>query len=143
MADFEKKDRETVGADLADLEARLRAGLRRLEAPAGFAERVMDRVEARVGRVDGRGAGPAAGRAVADRAVAVLAAAVLRGWWRGVAAVLVVGVAAAGWMVERERTERMEAREARKQFAVAMRLTARVTERSFAEAQRRISRTPE
>lgn len=110
MSDFERDD----------LEQRLREGLRRLEAPEGFAERVMARAEIKGRRRDVRA-----------------------GWWRSVAAVLLLGVAAGGWLVQRERTERMEAREAREEFGVAMRVTARVTERSFLEAQRRISRTSE
>lgn len=126
MADFEKRDGETVGLELADLEARLREGLRRLDAPDGFAERVLARAEA---------AGGVRQERKRDRRAAAVG-----GWWRSVAAVLLLSLAAAGWMVESERMERMEARATREQFAVAMRVTARVTERTFIDAQRSISR---
>ena len=105
---------------MADFERELREGLGRVDAPAGFAERVLDRVEMRARTRRGEAARGA--------------------WWRGVAAALLVGLAAGGWWVQQERTERMEARAAREQFEVAMRVTTRVTARSFAEAQRRINR---
>ena len=99
---------------MAEFERELREGLRRVEAPAGFGDRVMARLEAR------------------ERGLRRSA------WWRSVAAVLVLGVAVGGWRLERARTE---ARETREQFAVAMRVTSRVTGRSFAEAGRRLERT--
>lgn len=108
---------------MADFERELREGLRRVDAPEGFADRVVKRVEMRVRERRGMAARGA--------------------WWRGVAAVLLVGLAVGGWFVQRERTERMAAREAREQFEVAMRVTTRVTQRSFAEAQRRINRSLE
>ena len=103
---------------VADFRARLRESLKRVDAPAGFAERVEARAAA-------------SGRTRAGRVV----------WWRAVAAVLLLVLGLGGWMTERERKERMEAREAQVQFGVAMRVAARVTERSFAEAGRRMNRT--
>ena len=117
VAEFCGRDRGRRGP-WADFEARLRESLKRVDAPVGFAERVEARAAA-------------SGRTRAGRVV----------WWRAVAAVMLLVLGLGGWMAERERKERMEAREAQVQFGVAMRVAARVTERSFAEAGRRINRT--
>ena len=100
------------------LERELRAALGRVEAPAGFAGRVKARVAERGREREGR-----------------------RGWWRGIAAAFLLGAMCGGWLMHQERVDRRQAIETREQFAVAMRVTSRVTERTFSEAGRRINRT--
>ena len=82
--------------DELEFEGQLGSALGRLEAPEGFADRVMRRVEARERR-------PVAP------------------WRMAIAAALLVCVAGAGY----QGYERHEAAEARAQFAVAMRVTNR------------------
>ena len=100
------------------LERELRAALGRVDAPSGFAGRVMARTAERSGVREERS-----------------------GWWRAVAAAFLLGAMCGGWLMHQERVDRREAMRTREQFAVAMRVTARATERSFTEAGRKINRT--
>ena len=100
---------------MSDLERELREGLRRVDAPEGFAERVLDRAKGQ------RGAGKD----------------VRGGWWRAVAAAFLLGAVCGGWLMHEERVDRADRRQAmetKQQFDVAMRITGR----SLAEAQRKI-----
>lgn len=105
---------------MADFEQELRESLRRVDAPRGFADRVVARAEMRQ-------------RRGADHRV----------WWRAVAAAFLLGALSGGWVVHREHVDRRQAMETKEQFDTAMRVTTRVTQRSFTEAQRRINRDPE
>ena len=96
---------------MTDFERELREGLRRVEAPPGFRERVMAR----------------AGERAASRAGRT-------GWWRGIAAAFLLGALFGGWLMHQERVDRREAMVTRQQFDEAMRITGR----SLAEAQRKI-----
>ncbi len=96
---------------VADLETRLREGLRRVEPPAGFADRMVERAE-------GRGAGRISHAP----------------WWKAVAAAFLLGALCGGWLMHEGRMERRQAMETKEQFDVAMRITGR----SLAEAQRKV-----
>ncbi len=114
-------ERERALSEDDGLERELRVALGRVDPPDGFAERVLSRAAeagGRGGEGDGRG-----------------------GWGRAVAASFLLGALSGGWLMHHERVERREAMETREQFRVAMQVTARVTERSFSEAGRRINRT--
>ena len=108
-----------------DLEDRLKRGLRRVEAPEGFADRITDRIEAqrseqRKGRLT-----------VMPRRWISLA----------VAAMLLVSIVLGGWQWRQQqpRRQREQAEAARRQFEVAM----QVTGRTLVAVQERIGRAGE
>jgi len=96
---------------VSDFERELREGLRRVDAPPGFAERVVARTEGQR-----------------------LSRAARNGWWRGIAAAFLLGALFGGWLMHQERADRRQAMETKEQFDEAMRITGR----SLAEAQRKI-----
>jgi hypothetical protein len=83
------------------LETDLKDALRRVPAPEGFANRVMERV----GRP---GFSPAAGLKAG-----------LPNWWRAVAATLLLATILGGWEAHRQR----EGQRAREQVLLALRIT--------------------
>lgn len=89
-----------------ELEREMRRSVRRVDAPEGFAGRVMERVAAEQ-------------KASSRRKI----------WLMPVAAMLLLGVAGGELAVERQREKRQEARLAQQQFEVAMRVTGRSLER--------------
>ncbi len=105
----------------ADFEARFRQDLRRVEAPEGFADQVMGRVDQeRSGRL-----------VMLPRRWVSLA----------VAAMLLIGALLGGWQWRQQklRRERQEAEAAHIQFEAAM----QVTGRTLIEVQERIGRAGE
>ena len=101
-------------SELDDFEARLKRDLRRVDAPEGFADRVMQRV-------------PAAkqGRLLSFPIVGTKAR-----HWMAVAAVLLVAFVLGFGVhhveqVEQQRVEQAKARKAAEQFALAMQVTGR------------------
>jgi uncharacterized iron-regulated membrane protein len=93
-------------SELENFEEELKRELRRVEAPDGFADRLMGRVaEKRKTRL-----------VVMPRRVA----------WMAVAAMLLVGIVLGGWQWrQRQQREQQEAELARRQFDVAMQVTGR------------------
>ncbi len=86
------------------LEKKLEVVLRRERPPAGFAARVMDRIEEQERsrrRPASRGHGS---------------------WWRALAAMLLLTIAGGGWLVHDE-IERREGERARTQVLLALRIT--------------------
>ncbi len=108
-----------------DLEEKLKRELRRVDAPEGFADRVMGRVAAQV----------------KDERKHRLIVMPRRFAWLAVAAMLLVGVVLGGWQWRQQqvRRERQEAEVARRQFEVAM----QVTGRTLVAVQERIERAGE
>ncbi len=101
-----------------DFEKKLQRELVRVDAPAGFADRVIGRVAAtprrRLLAMPGRAA------------------------WMAVAAMLLVGIVLGGWQWRQRKIdrERQQAEAVQRQFDMAM----QVTERTLAEVQMRIGR---
>lgn len=108
-----------------DLEEMLTQELRRVEAPEGFADRVIDRI------VDRAQEKPRGHLIAMPRRRASLA----------VAASLLLGVVLGGWQWRQQqlRREQQEAELARRQFVVAM----QVTGRTLVAVQERIGRAGE
>ena len=112
MSEFEETD--------FDFEEKLKRELQRVDAPAGFADRVMERV------------GVEAAEERRGRLVVMP-----RRWFSvAVAAMLLVGIVLGGWQWQQRRQERQEAEIARRQFEVAM----QVTGRTLVGVQERIGR---
>ena len=101
-----------------EFEKKLKRELERVEAPEGFADRMMDRIARE-----------------RKRRLVVMAG---RYAWTAVAAMVLVGTMLAGWQW-RLRQERREAEVARRQFEVAM----QVTGRTLVEVREQIQRAGE
>lgn len=103
------------------LEDRLKRELQRVDAPTGFADRVMDRV----------------GAQLKESRKQQLIVMPRRFAWMALAAMLLVGIVLGGWQWrQQQRRERLEAEVARRQFEVAM----QVTGRTLVGVQERIGR---
>ncbi len=98
---------------MKELDDQLRDALRREPAPAGFAERVLRRVE---GQAGGHGAGPSGSLAWAKRPVFRLAAAA--------ALVAAIGGGIQYRSLERARAERAAGEAAKENVIKALRITA-------------------
>lgn len=101
MNEFESRSTEDL-----ELQRELSRSLRRVDAPEGFAGRVMDRLAAEQ-------------KASSRRKI----------WLMPIAAMLLLGVAGGELAVERQREKQQEAILAQQQFEVAMRVTGRSLER--------------